>query len=451
MRFLGQHAARSQPLDQIPRRGVGRVDVHTGPQPAAAHVANQRTPGRHHVAQPGQQVLALRGAARHQVFVLDHLERFQGHGRGQGVAPEGGPVAAGIEHVHHAVVGQECADRQQSAAQCLAQDQRVRTDAFVLEGEPAPGAAQARLHFVDDEQHLIAAAPFAQLGEEARRRDDHPGFALDRFDQDRAGIGTRRRPHAGHVAEIEVRESRGERTEPGAILGLARESDDGGGAAVEVAARHQDFSLTIGDALDPVTPAPRALDRGFHRLRAGVHGQRALEAGQRAQLFQERAQRGAVVGARSDGHLFELALRRGHDAGMEMAVAHCGIRAHHVDVFAALDIPHQAIPRALHDHRHRPVVLRAEARFLGYERLGGAGAGMQFGGGAGVHDRVLRVESQSRTDSAAPGVNPGHARCGNGMNFGGSLPKRKWRRTAPNRCVSAGAPRFPAAESRRTP
>src|SRR6185369_5225558 len=164
-------------------------------------------------------------------------------------------------------------------------------DAFVLEGEPAAGAAQPRLHLVDDQQHVVAVAPFAQLREEALRRYDHAGLALDRLDQHGAGIGIGSRAHAGHVAEVEVHEARRERPEAGAVFGLARKADDGAGAAVEVAARYQDLGAAFGDALDAMAPAAHAFDRGFHRFGPGIHRQRSFEPRQGAQLFKEWAER----------------------------------------------------------------------------------------------------------------------------------------------------------------
>jgi hypothetical protein len=52
-----------------------------------------------------------------------------------------------------------------------------------------------------------------------------------------------------------------------------------------------------------------------------------------------------------------------------MAVTHCGIRTHHVDVFAAVDIPHQAVARALDHHRQGSIVARTPAVFLANEIL----------------------------------------------------------------------------------
>jgi len=106
---------------------------------------------------------------------------------------------------------------------------------------------------------------------------------------------------------------------------------------------------------------------------------------------EKRAERGAVVGAGRHGHLLQLPLYRRDQARMQVPVADGGIRAHHVDVFAALDVPDQAVARALDHHRHRLVVARAEACFLADEFLRG-------GGGGRIHVYSCGLAGQSRRD-----------------------------------------------------
>ena len=164
MGFLGQHAARRELLHHLARTGepcISRVHVDTDPQAAAAHVTNQGRRQRLHGFQALQQMPAQCGAACHQVFILHHLQRFQPHGGGQRIAAKGGAVAAGREDVHQRAVGQKGADRQQATAQCLAQNQAIRPDAFVFKRKPAAGAAQAGLHLVDDQQQTLLRAPGA--------------------------------------------------------------------------------------------------------------------------------------------------------------------------------------------------------------------------------------------------------------------------------------------------
>ena len=144
-------------------------------------------------------------------------------------------MGAGREHVHDLAGGDEGGDRQHAAAERLAQDDAVGTDALVLECEPGAGAAEARLHLVEDQQHAVRVADAAQPGEIARRRHDDAGLALDRLDQHRRRLGRDRALDGGEIAERHRAEAGRERSEAVAVVGLGRERDDGGGAAVEIA------------------------------------------------------------------------------------------------------------------------------------------------------------------------------------------------------------------------
>jgi hypothetical protein len=108
-----------------------------------------------------EKVHAELRAAFDQALLLDHTQRFQADGGRKRIAPEGGSVAAGVEHVHQCLVGEKSRYRQQSAAQSLAEDEAVGPDAFVLVGEHAPGAPEPRLDLVEDEQQPVPIAPLA--------------------------------------------------------------------------------------------------------------------------------------------------------------------------------------------------------------------------------------------------------------------------------------------------
>ena len=363
MGFLGQHAPHGEPLDHRARTGkfgISRVHVHAHPQAAAAHGTYQRRRQHLHGAQALQQMPSQRRAAGHQMFVLHDLQRLQPDGGGERIAAKGRAVAAGREHVHHRPVRQERADRQQAAAQRLAQNQPIGPDALVFKRKPAAGAAQPGLHFVQDQQHVLPRAPVAQLGKKTGRRQHNAGLALNRLDQHGAAVGRGGGAHAGHVAKIKKLEARGKRAKTGAVIGLAGGADDGGGAAMKIAARHQNIGLPVRHTLDTVAPAARRLDRGFHRFGTGVHRQGPLKTSHGAELFKKRPERGAVVGARGDGHARQLALRRSHQPRVQVAVADGGVGTHHVEVLTAFDIPHPAIQRMVNDHRHGMVVVGTE-------------------------------------------------------------------------------------------
>ena len=144
-------------------------------------------------------------------------------------------MGAGREHVHDLARGDKGRHRQHAAAERLAQDDAVGADALVLEREPGAGAAEARLHLVEDQQHAVRVADAAQPGEEARGRHDDAGLALDRLDQHRRRVRRDRALDGGEIAERHRAEAGRERSEAVAVIGLGGERDDGGGAAVEIA------------------------------------------------------------------------------------------------------------------------------------------------------------------------------------------------------------------------
>lgn len=153
------------------------------------------------------------------------------------------------------------------------------------------------------------------------------------------------------------------RAEVGAIGGLGREADDGGGATVEVAVGDDDFSFVGGNAFGAVAPAAGGLDGGFDGFRAGVHRQCAAECGEVAQPFEEGAEPVGVEGAGDDGEALCLRGERGDQARMRMTVADGGVGTHHVEIAVALDIPDpDALGVREHDGQRR-VVVGAKALF----------------------------------------------------------------------------------------
>ncbi len=70
---------------------------------------------------------------------------------------EGGCVRARRQDVAAGIRRDDSADRH-AAAKTLRHGDNVRLDAVLLEGKQAAGAADAGLHLVDDEQHILLAA-----------------------------------------------------------------------------------------------------------------------------------------------------------------------------------------------------------------------------------------------------------------------------------------------------
>src|SRR6185312_1649587 len=259
VRLLREHARSEEPLANGARIGIARLDIDAGQQPLAPHGADRRALDR---LEPLHHMGAEIAGALDEALVLDDSQRDKPDRRSQGIAAEGRAMRAGGEHAHQRARADKSRDRQHAAAQRLAEDQPVRADLLVLEDEPGAGAANPGLDLVDDEENVVLVAQRAYAGEPAFRRDDDPAFALDRLDQHGGGLRRDRGFDRGKVAEGHGTEARREGPEAVAVLGFRGETDDRRGAAVEISGGDDDLGAVGGDALDPVAPAPRRLDRG---------------------------------------------------------------------------------------------------------------------------------------------------------------------------------------------
>ena len=79
-------------------------------------------------------------------------------------------------------------DGVEAAGEGLADRDAVGADPLVLEGEELPGAAEARLDLVEDQEAVVPVGQLAQAPQVAVRRDDDAALALDRLDEDGAGL-----------------------------------------------------------------------------------------------------------------------------------------------------------------------------------------------------------------------------------------------------------------------
>src|SRR3989304_8567313 len=85
-------------------------------------------------------------------------------------------------------------DRDDAAAERLRGRQEVGDDAPVLAAEHPARAAQTGLHFIEDQQRPSTVADLTYAAEVAVRRDDHPGLALDRLEDNGGGFPPPPRP-----------------------------------------------------------------------------------------------------------------------------------------------------------------------------------------------------------------------------------------------------------------
>ena len=191
------------------------------------------------------------------------------------------------KYLHHVVGGVKRGHRQHSAAKRFAEDHAVGFDVLVLARQELARAPHSRLDLVADQQHAALAADPRALREITPRRHDDASLALDGLDQEGGGVRRDCRFQRAHVAERNRSETGSERAETVAELRLRGEADDGDRAAVKIAVADDDFGAAVGDAFDLVAPLARSLERGFHRLRAAVGGQRPVEPGDFGQLAQK--------------------------------------------------------------------------------------------------------------------------------------------------------------------
>ena len=143
---------------------------------------------------------------------------------------------------------------------------------------------------------------------------------------------------------------------PSRYCGSRREADDRDRTAVEVALADDHFGAIGGNALDLVTPFAHGLERGLDRFGAAARRQRAIETRQLREPLEEARQKLVVKDARRHGEALRLLDQRAHDARMRVAVAHRRIRAHHVEIAAAVLVPQPAAV-AVRDHDRQRIVI----------------------------------------------------------------------------------------------
>src|SRR6516165_5066341 len=125
---------------------------------------------------------AKRAAFLDQVLIGNDMQSLKPDGRRERVAAERRTVRSGRKHVHHVASSDKSRDRQNAAAKRLPQDQPVGLNPLVLKRKPCAGAAKPRLNLIENEQYVIRAAKLTHVFEPAGRRNDDPGFTLNRLD-----------------------------------------------------------------------------------------------------------------------------------------------------------------------------------------------------------------------------------------------------------------------------
>ena len=252
-------------------------------------------------------------------------------------------VRARREHVHQLARCRRSADTGSTPPpNALPRITRVRSYALMLVGEPGAGAPKTRLHFVDNQEHVVRVAQRPQAGEPACRRNDDAGLALDRLDQHGAPCpAVIARSIAAMSPNGTSAEARRERPE---AVAVRRGSDEKPTMVVvrpwKLPCADDDLRAVARHALDVDRPSWRAALIAVSTASAPVFiGQRGIEPGELAQRLEERPDAIVVKGARRHGEPLRLRVQRREDARMAVAVAGGRIGAHHVDVAPPVDVP----------------------------------------------------------------------------------------------------------------
>ena len=139
------------------------------------------------LAQAGEgNVLDVAGAGV-EVVLLHRADRRQCRGAGHRVAAVGAAQSARVDGVEQVGAAGDGGQRH-AAGDALGHGDDVRDDALVVDGEPFPGAAEAGLDLVRDEDDALVLGPGGERRQEALGRDDEAALALDRFDDDRGDL-----------------------------------------------------------------------------------------------------------------------------------------------------------------------------------------------------------------------------------------------------------------------
>src|SRR5919202_5315292 len=114
-----------------------------------------------------------------EILLLDRAEDEEGEKSEPGLGGEGFGVPSWVQE--HRLASDGGAEWVATAERLRGAD-HVGRDVRVLDGPPAPGPPQARLHLIRDEEGSVLVSDLAQALEEAGRRHDHATFAGHGFD-----------------------------------------------------------------------------------------------------------------------------------------------------------------------------------------------------------------------------------------------------------------------------
>ena len=166
-----------------------RLINHNGiQQSTTANLLHTRV--RHELLQSSTQLLSPILRILSKLLVP---QDFQGSGRNlarEWIATVGRAVLTRLELQHDFVAREDRRHGKNSTGQRLSEDHHVRFGAVVIDRQAVSSAAQACLHFIGNQQHIVLFTEGLGLGHVSIVGDDHSSFALNRFHHERRDIGS---------------------------------------------------------------------------------------------------------------------------------------------------------------------------------------------------------------------------------------------------------------------
>ena len=296
-------------------------------------------------------------------------------------------MIAGLEQIQDLGTGEKQRYRVQATAQRLAENQAIRLHAVVLAGQQSARPSQPCLYLVADHQNAMAGTDLGTCGQITGRRHLDTTLALDRLhDECRCVVSDCGLQCVG-IAVCDGAEPRWKWAEVALIPGFGRHRNGPERPAVEVAFARDDLGPPGRYTLDLVRPFPGGLQRCFHGLGAGVHGQGPIHARQFAGTLQEWSQPIREKGSGYHAEPSSLPVQCLHQARMRMTMADRGVGAHHVQITLAIDVPDIAALRPGQHDRQRLIVVRAVTRF----QVDESAHGLRHNGNGSVERSELEV------------------------------------------------------------
>ena len=190
MRLLGENSAPQHGETHILCVGARGIEFDSCPKPFAANLDDG---GMVDAGKRGEQGFPQDAAPQGEILVLENVDRLARDRRGKRIAAKGRAMATGIEDVHDGAPRDKRGDGHQAAAERLANDETVGLGVLVFKTEVSPGAPEARLDLVENQQYarfpmvfrgrfqVVGCGAFrldfdGGLGGEARRR--HPSYSV---------------------------------------------------------------------------------------------------------------------------------------------------------------------------------------------------------------------------------------------------------------------------------